>query len=125
MNRTIREALISLAAALALALAARAAQEPALSGLTPEPTPASATSLTPVPTPVAPVLSGGKPQTSGTGRSLADVVKTSKEARKDQPQKKSLGTITNDNLKKGGSPTPTPKGATAKSLPGKTPGKEA
>src|ERR1035438_4997575 len=81
------------------------------SGLTPEPTPASATSLTPVPTSTAPVLSGGKPQTSGTGRSLADAVRLSKEARKDQPPKKSLGTITNDNLRKGGSPTPTPKGA--------------
>jgi hypothetical protein len=125
MNRTIREALISLAAVAALALAASAAQEPALSGLTPEPTPASATSLTPVPTSVAPVLSGSKPQTSGSGRSLADVVKISKDARKDQPQKKSLGTITNDNLRKGPSPTPTPKGTTGKSLPGKGSGKEA
>ncbi len=125
MNRTAREALISLAAVAALALAASAAQEPALSGLAPEPTPASATSLTPVPTSAAPVLSGGKPQTSGTGRSLADVVRLSKEARKDQPPKKSLGTITNDNLRKGGSPTPTPKGAAGKSPPGKASGKEA
>jgi hypothetical protein len=125
MNRTAREALISIAAALALALAASAAQEPALSGLAPEPTPASATSLTPVPTYAAPVLSGGKGQTSGAGRSLADVVKASKEARKDQPSKKSLGTITNDNLRKGVSQTPTPKGAAGKSPPGKATGKEA
>ena len=125
MNRTTHEALISLAAIAALALAANAAQEPALSGLTPEPTLASATSLTPVPTSTAPVLSGGKPQTSGAGRSLADVVRVSKEARKDQPPKKSLGTITNDNLKKGASPTPTPKGTAGKSLPGKASGKEA
>ena len=124
MNRTAHGALISLAAVAALALAASAAQEPALSGLVPEPTPAAATSLTPVPTPAAPVLSGGKPQTSGTGRSLADVVRLSKEARKDQRPKKSLGTITNDNLRKGGSPTPTPKGAAGKSPPGKASGKE-
>lgn len=125
MNRTAREALISLAAVAALALAASAAQEPALSGLAPEPTPASATSLTPVPTSAAPVLSGGKAQTLGTARSLADVVRLSKEARKDQPPKKSLGTITNDNLRKGGFPTPTPKGAAGKNLPGKASGKQA
>jgi hypothetical protein len=125
MNRTVREALISLAAVAALALAASAAQEPALSGLAPEPTPASATSLTPVPTSAAPVLSGGKTQTPGAARSLADVVRLSKEARKDQPPKKSLGTITNDNLRKGGFPTPTPKGAAGKNLPGKASGKQA
>jgi hypothetical protein len=125
MNRTAREALISLAAVAALALAASAAQEPALSGLAPEPTPASATSLTPVPTSAARVLSGGKTQTPGAARSLADVVRLSKEARKDQPAKKSLGTITNDNLRKGGFPTPTPKGAAGKSLPGKASGKGA
>ena len=125
MNRTVREALISLAAVAALALAASAAQEPALSGLAPEPTPASATALTPVPTSAAPVLSGGKTQTPGTARSLADVVRLSKEARKDQPPKKSLGTITNDNLRKGGFPTPTPKGAAGKNLPGKASGKQA
>jgi len=125
MNRTSREALISLVAVAALALAASAAQEPALSGMTPEPTPASATSLTPVPTSAAPVLSGGRPQTSGAGRSLADVVRLSKEARKDQRPKKSLGTITNDNLKKGASPTPAPKASAGKSLPGKAAGKEA
>jgi len=125
MNRTAREALISLAAVAALGLAASAAQEPALSGLAPEPTPASATSLTPVPTSAAPVLSGGKTQTPGTARSLADVVRLSKEARKDQPPKKSLGTITNDNLRKGVFPTPTPKGAAGKNLPGKASGKQA
>jgi hypothetical protein len=127
MNRTAREALISLAAVAALALAAGAAQEPALSGLAPEPTPASATSLTPAPTPAAALLSGGRTQTPGTGRgtSLADVVRLSKEARKGQPPKKSLGTITNDNLRKGASPTPTPKGSAGKSPPGKAPGREA
>lgn len=124
MNRTARETLIALAVLAGLALAASAAQEPALSGLSPEPTPASATSLTPVPTPVAPVLSGGKPRTSGTGRSLADVVKSSKEASRDQPQKKSLGTITNETLRKGAPPTPTPKGAAGKSPSGKPSGKE-
>ena len=122
MNRTTR-ALISFAAALALAVSARAAQDPAVSGMTAEPTPASATSLTPVATPAAPVLSGGKPRTSGTGRSLADVVKLSKEARKGQPPKKSLGTITNENLRKGAAPTPTPKVAAGKSLPAKASGK--
>ena len=125
MNRTTRETLISLAAIAALALAASAAQEPALSGLAPETTPAPATSLTPVPTSAAPVLAGGKTQTPGAGRSLADVVRLSKEARKDQPLKKSLGTITNDSLRKGVSPTPTPKGAAGKSPPGKASGKEA
>ena len=48
MNRILCAAILSLAA-----LAAGAAQEPALSGLSPEPTPASATSLTPVATPAA------------------------------------------------------------------------
>jgi hypothetical protein len=125
MNRTARETLIALAVLAALTNASSAAQEPALSGLTPEPTPASETSLTPVPTPAAPVLSGGKTQTSGKGRSLADVVKGSKEARKDQPKKKSLGTITNETLRKGAPPTPTPKGAASKGPSGKPSGKEA
>ena len=54
------------------------------------------------------VLSGGKAEIPGAGRgsSLADVVKLSKENRKDQPPKKSLGTITNENLLKGATPTP-------------------
>jgi hypothetical protein len=108
-------------------LAAGAAQEPALSGLSPEPTPASATSLTPVATPAAPVLSGGKsapPGTAGRRDSLADVVKLSKETRKDKPPKKSLGTITNDNLRKGGTPTPAPKAATVKGTSGKASAKD-
>jgi hypothetical protein len=120
MNRILWAAILSLAA-----LTASAAQEPALSGLSPEPTPASATSLTPVPTPAAPALSGGKsaaPGTAGRGGSLADVVKLSREARKDKPPKKSLGTITNDNLRKDGTPTPTPKAAAGK---GKASGKGA
>ncbi len=123
MSQRARETLIAIAAAATLAVAPSAAQEPALSGLAPEPTPASATSLTPVPTPAAPVLSGGKNQPSGTGHSLADVVKRSKEARKDKPKKKSLGTITNETLAKGGTPTPTPKGAAGKSPSEKPSGK--
>ncbi len=121
MNRIFWAAILCLAA-----LAEGAAQEPALSGLSPEPTPASATSLTPVPTPAAPALSGGKsakPGTAGRGGSLADVVKLSKEARKGKPPRKSLGTITNDNLQKGG--TPTPRAATGKAASGKAGGKSA
>jgi hypothetical protein len=103
------------------------AQEPALSGLTVEPTPASATSLTPSPTPVSSTLSGGRAEIPGAGRgnSLADVVKQSKENRKDRPPKKSLGTITNETLLKGATPTPAAgkgtsgKGASAKTAPGK------
>jgi len=105
-----------------LAVPRAAAQEPALSGLNVEPTPASATSLTPTPTPASSVLSGGKAELPGAGRgsSLADVVKLSKENRKEQPPKKSLGTITNDTLRKGATPTPAAgKGASAKSGAGK------
>jgi exonuclease VII small subunit len=104
------------------------AQEPALSGLTVEPTPASATSLTPSPGPASSTLSGGKAEIPGTGRgsSLADAVKLSKENRKDQPPKKSLGTITNETLRKGATPTPAAgkgtsgKGTSAKTATGKT-----
>jgi hypothetical protein len=104
------------------------AQEPALSGLKVEPTPSSATSLTPAPTPPAPaILSGGKAEIPGAGRagSLADVVKLSKENRKDQPPKKSLGAITNETLLKGATPTPAAgkgasgRGSTVKGTPGK------
>ena len=105
------------------------AQEPALSGLTVEPTPASAISLTPTPSPATPTLSGGKAEVPGAGRgsSLADVVKLSKENRKDQPRKKSLGTITNETLLKGATPTPaTGKGTPGKGAPARTaPGKSA
>jgi hypothetical protein len=103
------------------------AQEPALSGLTVEPTPASATSLTPTPGPTSSTLSGGKAALPGAGRgtSLADVVKLSKENRKEQPPKKSLGTITNETLLKGATPTPAAgKGTSAKTAPGK-PGRGA
>jgi hypothetical protein len=119
MKRILGATFVSLAA-----FAASAAQEPALSGLSPEPTPASATSFTPVPTPAKPALSTNKKADPsgvvGRGGSLADVVKLSKEARKDQPSKKSLGTITNENVRKGASPTATPKAAS-----GKTAGKDA
>jgi hypothetical protein len=128
MKRILGATFVSLAT-----FAASAAQEPALSGLSPEPTPASATSLTPVPTPAKPALSTKKTDPSGVvgrGGSLADVVKLSKEARKGQAPKKSLGTITNDNVRKGASPTATPKAASGKGVPGKnasspapTPGK--
>ncbi|MGZ6970890.1 MAG: hypothetical protein ACXVID_04440, partial [Thermoanaerobaculia bacterium] len=81
--------------------------------------------------PAKPALSTKKTDSSGVvgrGGSLADVVKLSKEARKDQPSKKSLGTITNENVRKGASPTP--KATAGKGVPGKdassptpTPGK--
>jgi exonuclease VII small subunit len=99
------------------------AQEPALSGLAVEPTPASATSLTPSPGPAPKVLSGGKAEIPGSGRgsSLADVVKLSKETRADQPPKKSLGTITNETLRKGATPTPAVgKSTSGKGAPAKT-----
>ncbi len=106
---------------LALAAGTAAAQAPAISGLSTTPTPSAATSgdPTPVPTP-APKLTGvaGPAVEKGHGgQSLADVVRTSKEARKGQPPKKSLGTITNENLKKGGAgatPTATPAKGAAK-----------
>jgi hypothetical protein len=122
MNRILWAGILVFAA-----LAAGAAQEPALSGLSPAPTPDSATSLTPVPTPAAPALSGGKsapPGTAGRGSSLADVVKLSKEARKDKPPKKSLGTITNDNLRKGETPAPAPRAAAGKGASGRASGKD-
>jgi len=96
------------------------AQAPALSGLAPTPTPPTATSgePTPVPTP-APKLKGvvGPASEAGqTGKSLADVVRVSKEARKGEAPKKSLGTITNETLRKGG-PTPAPGGKAAAKTP--------
>lgn len=99
-----------------------AAEEPALSGLAVEPTPVSATSLTPSPGQASSGLAGGKTGIPGAGRgsSLADVVKLSKENRKDQPPKKSLGRITNDSLRKGATPTPSSgKGASAAGKPAK------
>jgi hypothetical protein len=99
-------------------------QEPALSGLTLPPTPSSATSLTPSPTPAPLALGGGKAEIPGAGRtgSLADVVKLSKANRKDQAPKKSLGAITNENLKSGAAPAPAAgKGASAKGSGARTP----
>lgn len=107
-----------------LAAAGAEAQAPALSGLSPTPTPAAATSGEAVPeaTP-APKLKGvaGSATEAGrSGQSLADVVRVSKEARKDQKPKTSLGTITNESLHKGGStPAVTSKG------PSKTPAASA
>ena len=67
MNRTAVEALISLAAALALVLAAGAAQEPALSGLAPEPT-RRPRRRSPGPDLGRAGPSGGKAPTRATGR---------------------------------------------------------
>ena len=86
-----------------LAVATVSAQDPAVSGLAPTPTPPATTSDEPLPTP-GPKLKGvaGPAVEAGhSGQSLADVVRVSKEARKGQTPKKSLGTITNDTLRKG------------------------
>ena len=102
-----------------LALAAgAAAQAPAVSGLSPTPSAPAKTSgdWSPPPTP-GPKLTGvAGPATEKNvqGQSLADVVRLSKEARKGQPPKKSLGTITNENLRKGGAAAP----GTASAKPG-------
>lgn len=90
---------------LGLAAGAAPAQVPALSGLAPTPTPPVATSEppTPIPTPIPKLTRVAAPpsDSSGRGQSLADVVRASKDARKDQPRKRSLGTITNESLAKG------------------------
>ncbi|MBK9064096.1 MAG: hypothetical protein IPL89_13015 [Acidobacteria bacterium] len=119
-----RRAVPEVLAVVLFAAAAATAQTPAFSGLSPTPTPPAATSGegTPDPTP-APKLKGvaGPPTEAGrSGQSLADVVRVSKEARKDQKPKKSLGTITNETLHKGGSTT----AVTAKG-PSKTPAASA
>jgi hypothetical protein len=98
-------------AILVLAASSALAQSPALSGLSPTPTPQAAATDegTPAPTP-APKLKGvaGPAAEAGhSGQSLADVVRVSKEARKSQTPKKSLGTISNENVRKG-APTPAP-----------------
>jgi hypothetical protein len=104
---TLRHALGFPAVVLLAAAAATAAsaQAPALSGLSPTPTPPAATSgeATPEPTPAPKLKSVAGPaaETGHSGQSLADVVRVSKEARKDQKPKKSLGTITNETLHKG------------------------
>ena len=120
-----RSAVPAVLAIVLLAAGGAAAQAPALSGLSPTPTPPAATSgeTTPEPTP-APKLKGvaGPATEAGrSGQSLADVVRVSKEARKDQKPKKSLGTITNETLHKGGS---TSSAVTAKG-PSKTPAASA
>lgn len=105
-----------IAALLAFSAGTAVAQMPALSGLSPTETPRAAVSgeATPTPTP-PPKLKGvvGPAVDKGhSGQSLADIVRLSKEARKGQPPRKSLGTITNETLRKGATPTPTPaKGA--------------
>jgi hypothetical protein len=108
---TLRRAAAPAVALLVLAAGSARAQAPALSGLSPTPEAQAATSAepTPVPTP-APKLTGvaGPASQAGhTGQSLADVVRLSKDARKGQTPRKSLGTITNETLGKGGAATPT------------------
>jgi hypothetical protein len=105
-----------------LAAGAASAQAPAVSGLSPTPTAPAATSEEPLPPP-APKLKavvGPATQPGSGGKSLADVVRVSKEARKGQPPKKSLGTITNETLRKG-SPTPAPGGKAAAKTPASPP----
>lgn len=102
------------AAFLAFAAGTAAAQAPAVSGLSPTPTPPFAASedTMPAPTPGPKLtgVAGPAVDKAHAGQSLADVVRLSKEARKGQPPKKSLGTISNENVQKGGgavaSPTP-------------------
>jgi hypothetical protein len=123
MTRTRTPGKILALLVFAAAAGGARAQEPALSGLTVEPTPSSATSLTPTPGPVLSTLGGGKAEIPAAGRagSLADVVKLSKENRKEQAPKKSLGTITNETLRGGAAPTPTAgKGSVAKVPQAKT-----
>ncbi len=116
-----------LLAFVVLAAGTAPAQSPAVSGMSPTPTPPVATSgETPVPT-AAPKLTGvaGPAAEAGHGgQSLADVVRLSKESRKGQAPRKSLGTITNENVHKGGtSPQATPaKGAAKGSVTARTPG---
>ena len=98
---------------LVLAAPQAVAQAPAVSGLSPTPTPPVATSgdaqPTPTPPPTLTGIKGPATDKGGQGQSLADVVRISKEARKGQAPKKSLGTITNENVRKGGpAPTPSP-----------------
>jgi len=107
IRRTGTTAVLAL---LVLAAGTARAQSPALSGLSPTPEAQAATTgePTPVPTP-APKLTGvaGPASEAGhSGQSLADVVRLSKEARKGQPARKSLGTITNETLGKGAAATP-------------------
>lgn len=100
-----RHALATLALGLPLAGGA-AAQAPALSGLSPTPTAPAAASAdaTPTPTPLPKLrrVEGPAADANARGQSLADIVRLSKEARKGQPPRKSLGTITNETLRKNG-----------------------
>jgi hypothetical protein len=95
------------------------AQAPAVSGLAPTPTPPTATSdealAVPTPAPKLTGVAGPGPEKGHAGQSLADIVRLSKEARKGQPTKRSLGTITNENLRKpGAAATATPAKSAAK-----------
>jgi hypothetical protein len=115
---TRRGGATSALALLLLSAGSARAQAPALSGLSPTPEAQAATSGEPTPAPTpAPKLTGvaGPATDAGhSGQSLADVVRLSKEARKGQSPRKSLGTITNETLSKNGTPGPTPAKGSAK-----------
>ena len=100
-----RRAVPAVLAIVLLAATAASAQTPALSGMSPTPTPPAATSgeatADPTPAPKLKSVAGPATEAGHSGQSLADVVRVSKEARKDQKPKKSLGTITNESLHKG------------------------
>ena len=100
-----RRAVPAVLAIVLLAATAASAQTPALSGMSPTPTPPAATSgeatADPTPAPKLKSVAGPATEAGHSGQSLADVVRVSKEARKDQKPKKSLGTITNETLHKG------------------------
>jgi hypothetical protein len=109
-------------ALLVLSAGSARAQSPALSGLSPTPEAQAATSAEPTPAPTpSPKLkgvAGPASQAGHSGQSLADVVRLSKEARRNQPPKKSLGTITNETLAKGAAPAATPAKGSAKAAAG-------
>jgi hypothetical protein len=90
---------------LALAAGTAAAQAPAVSGLAPTPTAPAAMSAdaarVPTPAPKLTGVAGPAVEKGHGGQSLADVVRISKDARQGQPPKKSLGTITNENVRSG------------------------
>lgn len=97
---------------LVVTTSAARGQTPALSGLSPTPESPAATSgePTPVPTPAPKLtgIAGSRPEAGRSSQSLADIVRMSKEARKGQPPRKSLGTITNETLRKGAAAQATP-----------------
>ncbi len=80
----------------------------------------------PTPAPKLTGVAGPAPESSHGSQSLADVVRLSREARKGQPARKSLGTITNENLHKGDAArAATPAKGTAKGAVAHPPGPTA